>query len=158
LSFSYTHSGPINDVVGHQDNVTFYTASGDKTAKGWKLASDAPVRNLAGHAGMVDCVAFSPNTPEIASSSHDGTVRIWNVTTGAAVRTINAFPAANNVPASFVYCVAWSPDGKQLAASSYAKSIKVFNAADGNPVREFKPYNDKDFPQGHRDSVFCVTF
>jgi WD40 repeat protein len=152
---SFSHAGPVQDATFHTDNLTLYTGSADKTAKAWKLASDAPIRNLAGHGGMVDAVAFSPNGQELASVSHDGTLRIWTVATGAAVRTINAF---NQPMPTAIYCVAWSPDGKQLACGSLAKSLKLFTAADGNLVREFKAFNDKDFPKGHKDGVFCVAF
>ena len=145
----------MNDVAFHADNATFYSASADKSVKAWRFASDAPVRNIAGHAGNVDGVAFSPNGQELASCSHDGTIRIWTVATGAAVRTINAFtqPAA-----TAVYTVSWSPDGKQLLGGSLNQMLRLFDAASGNLVREFKAYNEKDFPKGHKGKVYTAAF
>ena len=45
------------------------------------------VRTLAGHSGIVFSVAFSPDGTRLVSGSLDGFVKIWDVATGAEVRS-----------------------------------------------------------------------
>ena len=48
----------------------------------WDFATGEHVRSLAGHSANVVTAAFSPDGSQLASGSADGSVRIWNVSTG----------------------------------------------------------------------------
>ena len=61
-----------------------------------------------GHKNDVNSVAYSPDGKQIASSSDDCTVRVWDVSTGER-RTFRA-----NI--NSIGCLAFSPDGTQIAA------------------------------------------
>ncbi len=137
-----------------KDNATIYSASADKTAKSWKLASKEPIQILAGHDKMVDAAVFHPDGKILASCSHDGTVRLWDLEKGESIRTINAF----TTPLAPVYSLAWSPDGQDLVAGGQAKSLRLFNAEEGKLLQEFQAFDEKDHPQGHKDSIFSVVF
>jgi WD40 repeat protein len=43
---------------------------------------------LLGHEALITWVAFSPSGAWLASSSQDGTVRIWDSRTGLPLRTL----------------------------------------------------------------------
>jgi WD40 repeat protein len=139
---AYAHSGAATSVVFTADSTTLYSGGLDKTIKSWKLASDAPIKNLP-HNNLVDAVAFHPTGTQLATGSHDGTVRIWDVAKGQPIRQINAHTTPTPSP---VYCVAWSPDGKQVISGSLDRTLKLWDAAAGTLVREFKAYNEKKVP------------
>jgi len=74
----------------------------------WDIELQEVMLVLRGHDGIVWDVAFSPDGKEIASSSADGTVRIWRTADGALLRVLQH-------PAD-ISSIAFSPDGTILAA------------------------------------------
>ena len=84
----------------------------------WHLARQCRTdarRVLIGHKKDVSIVEFSSDGRFLASASLDGTVKVWDATSGTLIRTLpHALP---------VMCVAFSPDGRLLAsASGHAQS------------------------------------
>jgi WD40 repeat protein len=75
-------------------------------------------------------VAFSPNGINLASGGVDFSVKIWDMTSGALVRSLTDYSDAVN-------WVAFSADGISLATADWSRAIKVWNAADGSLVRSF---------------------
>ena len=72
----------------------------------WKLPRGVKLRQtLRGHESWIGRIAWSPDGRMIASPSADGTIRLWDVETGALVRTLVGHLRG-------VVCVAWSPDGR----------------------------------------------
>jgi hypothetical protein len=61
---------------------------------------------------------------QLASGYDDGTVRLWDLATGALTRTLNT-------TAQQVFALAYSPDGKQLAASSDDGVTRLWDPATG---------------------------
>jgi WD40 repeat protein len=78
---------------------------GIKLLKGEVLPSP-----FEGHATHVYSVAYSPDGKQIASCSSDGTVLVWDVSTGSR-RTFGTISTGFGI-----YSVAFSPDGTQIAA------------------------------------------
>jgi WD40 repeat protein len=74
-------------------------------------AFPAPQWMVGGHGARVTGVASSPDGSMIASSSEDGTVKLWS-TNGALLRTLST----QTNPAT---AVAWSPDGTKVLAGTY---------------------------------------
>jgi WD40 repeat protein len=64
------------------------TASWDKTARVWDLASGQCTATLEGHSSYVTSVAFSPDGRLLATASHDETARVWDLASGKCTATL----------------------------------------------------------------------
>lgn len=86
-----------------------------KTAEGalmeTLLASSFDEPWLVGHQAGIEALAWSPNGLQVATGSGDGTVRIWDVSTGRQQRILRTGDGD-------VVAVAWSADGSKLAVST----------------------------------------
>ncbi|KZP08039.1 hypothetical protein FIBSPDRAFT_1052611 [Athelia psychrophila] len=99
-----------------------------------------------GHTGSVYSVAFSLDGQRIASGSQDGTVRIWDATTG----TLVAGPFKLEGHPSHVLSMAFSPDGQHIVSGSEGKTIRILAAASGAIITG--PF------EGHTSTVNSVVF
>ena len=85
------------------------------------------------HSSRIWQLAFSPQTPILASASEEGTVKLWR-TDGTLVST----PITD---AGAVWGVAWSPDGQRLAATSLDDTLYLWAYPDG-PLQKIPGQSD----------------
>jgi WD40 repeat protein len=149
----FSHDSPATGVIFSQDGTHLFAAAGDKKARQWKIAAENPTKVL-GHPNLVNVVAFDPAGALLATGCQDGAIRLWDVAKGQQVRQIDAH--TKPTPAS-IYVLLWSRDGKQLLSASLDASAKLWEAGTGKLLREFKSFDAKTFPKGHRDGIFCVA-
>ncbi len=150
---SFAHAEPPL-AIAFSEQAALYTGSNDKTIKQWRIASDAPAKNLQ-HPNLVDAVVFDSTNKILVTGCHDGVLRTWDLEKSAVVKTINAHTQPQPNP---IYAVVWTPDNKSILTASYDKTLKLWDAASGNMVREFKGFTEKTFEKGHRDQVFSAAF
>ena len=93
------------------------------------------------HNDEVFGIAFSPDGKMVASGSGDGTVKVWDTSTGNLVQNYSA-------KASRVFSVVYSPNGSWLAAGTEANGVMLWQPATkaGRAL------------EGHRGAVSAAVF
>jgi WD40 repeat protein len=90
------------------------------------------IRTLAGHAGPVESVAFSPGGKTLATGTRNGAVQLWEVATGRLIAT----PFTGDTGG--IYSLAFSPDGNTLAIGGFNGTVRLWDVAthhpDGAPI------------------------
>lgn len=99
----------------------------DHTVKLRSATTGQLLRTFAGHSAPVDVVAFSADGTRLLSGSEDGMLKLWDVATGALVRTIQGSAHIRNWAAAF------SPDGSRIFWQNH-----LWDAATGNLLRTFE--------------------
>src|SRR5262249_32079538 len=86
--------------------------------------------------------AFSADSRLLASGTREGTILLWDASSGKAINTLHGHAAG-------VFGVAFSPDGKRLASVGDDETVRVWDVAHGREVRTLR---------GHSFPVSLVAF
>ena len=79
-------------------------------------------RVLAGHQGYLTEVEYSPDGTRLATSSFDGTARVWDAASGRLVATLAGDSGA-------LFDVGFAPDGSRLATVGSDGSVRIWDVA-----------------------------
>jgi WD40 repeat protein len=108
----------------------FLLTSGGRQASLYQLNTPEKL-TLAGHAGGVPGLAFSPKNANVASVGKDQTVKVWDLTTRRVVWAAE-LPGKGQT-------VAYSPDGNLLAAGVRAlKPVLLWDAQTGRQLSQLE--------------------
>ncbi len=83
-----------------------------------------------GHTKPITCLSWSPDSRRIASSSYDGTVQVWDASSGGDVLTYRGHQHA-------VWTVAWQPEGTMIASGGQESIVQVWEADTGNSYSSY---------------------
>jgi WD40 repeat protein len=95
-----------------------------------------------GHSSSVEAVAFSPDGKLALLGSDDKTLKLWQISSGGEIRTLNG----HSEP---VLAVAFSPDGKLALSGSSDDTLKLWDVSSGREIRTLK---------GHSEPILAVAF
>ena len=87
-------------------------------------------RELAGHSLVVHGIRFSPDGQYVATTSFEGTVKIWSVEPPPPYVSLEGHEQT-------VWTAAFSPDGRQVATGSLDQTARIWDADTGALLRTF---------------------
>eukprot|EP00442_Polarella_glacialis_P036268 CAMPEP_0115088724 /NCGR_PEP_ID=MMETSP0227-20121206/24187_1 /TAXON_ID=89957 /ORGANISM="Polarella glacialis, Strain CCMP 1383" /LENGTH=390 /DNA_ID=CAMNT_0002479099 /DNA_START=43 /DNA_END=1215 /DNA_ORIENTATION=+ len=119
---SYQQIFPVWTIAVTKNQRQLAAATSDNRISLWCLVTHHLLAPLTGHADTIWCLAYSPDDTLLASTSADGTVRLWEVCSG---RPIMVLPRNH---ANWVWSLAWSPDGARFATGGSDARILVWDA------------------------------
>lgn len=93
-----------------------------------------------GHEGDVHGVAFSGDGARLASTSADGTVRVWDVASGEELACLRGHREAS-------WGVAFFPDGERLVSASWDRTVRLWHVHGGELA----------LLRGHRERAWGVA-
>src|SRR5262249_6791901 len=79
------------------------TAGGEMRV--WRTADRTPILSVAAHTGVVMALAWNRENTLLASTGHDGSVKLWDAETGDLLKVVDGH-------ASGGWCVALAPNGR----------------------------------------------
>ncbi len=100
---------------------------------------------MAGHRSKVTKVIFHPKFNQVASSSEDGSIKVWDYETGECEQSLREHTGMVNY-------INFHPTGNFLASCSKDMTIKLWRLTSDQEFKCFKTL------QGHEHEVSCVEY
>jgi mono/diheme cytochrome c family protein len=97
---------------------------------------EPPADAFTGHTDAVLCVGFSADGKRALSGSQDQTLRLWDVSTGKLLRTLEGH---NGV----IRCLALTSDGKRALSGSDDRTVRVWDLETGKELRRLLGHGDR---------------
>jgi len=124
------------------DGLTLASPSLDSTIRLWNCTTGEAGLRLKGHAGAVQCTAWSPDGKLIASAGgSDYTVNLWDARSGDLYLTLHG-------QGNPVLSIAWCPGGNLLATGSFDGIVRLWDV-EKESARVLKR---------HTDSIYGVAW
>ncbi len=116
-ALSISRSGQYWAAISRRGEVRVWRETGQMLHLAWQAHTD---NTLA--------LAFSPDEHTLASGSHDGSVKLWDVASSALLWSGRHTKGT--------ICLAFSPDGSLLASGGLDATVRLWDAWSGTPLEE----------------------
>lgn len=142
------HGGPVLALATNGRNV-FASAGTDQRIHVWSFAAESIQKTLTVEAGVVRCLAISPDGKTLASAGDDPVISLWDLATGERRTKLEGHR-------DWVMALAFSPDGTRLASAGYEPVIRLWNigTTDKLPVIPFR----LPLPADRSQHSLCLSF
>src|SRR5262249_4526281 len=141
VSMHTKHGGTVQSISVTTDGKRIASAGEDGRICLWDPTADI-VQILAEGQQDVRALAFMPHKSWLASGTGDGTLRVWNVDTGACRLEI---PNADTA----IRAICFSPDGLLLASGGDDNLVKLWDLQARQPVSNLS---------GHTCNIASIEF
>jgi WD40 repeat protein len=137
---------PTTRVVFSPDRKFFTFASceradtpGGCSVKIYNISTNKMIRKMAPHSNVIYAIAFSSDQKLLATGSGDGSLRLWDFSTGNLIRVFQGKALPKGMAhQGWVGHVSFSPDGKRLASgdSRSESTIKLWDVRTGEELHK----------------------
>jgi len=144
------HLEPVWSVALSADGRLAASASVDDTIRLWEVSSGRQLHKIAGAAQQV---RFSPDNSSLLTVVNErskkaregfvGVLKLYNVATGALIRTFSGQHTAEST------AIAFSADGRLAASGSWDKTVRLWEVSTGRQLKVF---------HGHSAAIRSVLF
>jgi WD40 repeat protein len=133
------HSGRVNAVTFSADGLYAATASSDKTARVWDLASKKALWIMRSHRERVRAVAFTPDGKRLLTAGDDRQARLWDLVSGAEINQLVGHTRG-------ISGAALSPDGKLTVTTSEDGLVRLWTTDTCLGLDQIDLSSSGDFP------------
>lgn len=139
--FEEEHEEQVNhcEFTNTSRRLLLATCSNDKflNVKLWNLNKPSSQNTMFGHFEPVNHCCFSPNDAFISTSSNDGTVKLFEVSSANEWKTLNLKELFEGDEEVLVKCSTWTADGKQIACAA-RNAVWVFDVETADMLFEVR--------------------
>ncbi|GAA2732001.1 hypothetical protein GCM10010439_48730 [Actinocorallia aurantiaca] len=139
------HTGAIYRAAFDPDGTRLVTSDSDGAVRLWSLERSGGepgpgfgrlLHALSGHRGAVWPPVFRPDGAQLATSSNDGTARLWDTATGVCRHTLRGHSRR-------ITSVRFSPDGTMLATAGNDGVVRIWDPVGGVRLHELTGTSDR---------------
>jgi eukaryotic-like serine/threonine-protein kinase len=143
-TFPGAHTGSINRVQFSPDGKRIASCDSSGEIKVWDAADvNTPITSIQHGSSWIPRVSFSPDGNRIVSASNaDGTIKVWDVTTGTERLTFDKLKAGTKQGGGIRF-VGFNPNGKHIVSAEGDGIITTWDAVSGDKVMSFAAHDQE---------------
>jgi len=129
VTFEGTHSelNPIHAVALSKDGTRALSGHNDSMIRLWDTATGEHLKDIRGHDGIVNCLAFLQEGRKIISGSQDHLIKLWETNSGLCLATFQGH-------SDMVTSLSLSADEEYLLSGSCDTSIILWEVRAGRKI------------------------
>jgi len=144
----FFHEAAVTSVEFSPGASRLLTASEDKTARVWSVATGEPLTQPLQHQETLGAAVFSPDGQTVVTMSRDGVARIWDARNGRKMATLPQPKDFRPVLDRIEPIASFSPDGRLVVTAFGSFGARVWNASTGKRI----------FTLAHTNVVYDAAF